>query len=55
LTKLYESTSVLITTNSNFGEWANVFGDLNMTAALLNHLSRRCHILETGMTVFTQK
>jgi DNA replication protein DnaC len=41
----YERGSVIITTNLGFADWTQLFGDPTLTAALLDRLTHRAHII----------
>jgi DNA replication protein DnaC len=44
--ELYERTAMIITTNLQFANWIQLFGDERLTAALLDRLTHHAHIVE---------
>jgi DNA replication protein DnaC len=44
----YEKNSTIITTNLDFGDWSSVFMTKNLTAAVLDRLNHRCHLVEAN-------
>jgi DNA replication protein DnaC len=55
LAERHERGSVIITTNLGFADWTNVLGDANMTAALLDRITHRAHIIECNWDSFRFK
>jgi len=48
VSKAYERTSLIVTTNLPFETWTEVMGSERMTGALLDRLTHRVHILEAN-------
>ena len=46
LAERHERKPVMITTNMGFGDWTQLFGDPNMTAALLDRITHKAHIIK---------
>ncbi|MCD6585494.1 MAG: IS21-like element helper ATPase IstB [Desulfobacteraceae bacterium] len=47
LAERHERKSVIITTNKGFGDWTEIFGDASLTAALLDRITHRAHVINS--------
>jgi len=48
LSERHERGSLIVTTNLPFGEWTKVFPDARMAKAVVDRLTHRAHIIDTG-------
>ncbi len=48
LSELHERGSLIVTTNLPFGEWTKVFPDARMAKAVVDRVTHRAHIIDTG-------
>lgn len=48
LSERNERASLIVTTNLTFGEWTKVFGDVRLAKAVVDRLTHRAHIIDTG-------
>ncbi|WP_300672011.1 IS21-like element helper ATPase IstB [Desulfoluna sp.] len=55
LAERHEKRSVIITTNLGFGDWTQVFGDPNLTAALLDRLTHKAHVIHCNWDSYRLK
>lgn len=55
LTERHEKKPVIITSNMGFGDWTQIFGDPNLTAALLDRITYKAHIINCTWESFRLK
>lgn len=55
LTERHERKSVIITSNLGFGDWTQIFGDPNLTAALLDRITHKAHIINCSWESYRLK
>ena len=55
LAERHERKPVIITTNMGFGDWTQIFGDANMTAALLDRVTHKAHVINCSWDSYRLK
>lgn len=55
LAERHERGSVIVTTNLGFADWTQIFGDANMTAALLDRITHKAHIINCAWKSYRLK
>ena len=55
LAERHERKPVIITTNMGFGDWTQIFGDANMTAALLDRITHKAHVINCSWDSYRLK
>ncbi len=45
LAERHERKPIIITTNKGFGDWTEIFGDPSLTAALLDRVTHKAHVI----------
>lgn len=55
LAERHERKPVIITTNMGFGDWTQIFGDPSMTAALLDRITHKAHMINCSWESYRLK
>jgi DNA replication protein DnaC len=55
LAERHERKPVIITTNMGFGDWTQIFGDPSMTAALLDRVTHKAHVINCSWESYRLK
>lgn len=55
LAERHERSPVIVTTNLGFGDWTQIFGDANMTAALLDRVTHKAHVVNCAWESYRLK
>ena len=55
LAERHERKPVMITTNLGFGDWTQIFGDPSMTAALLDRITHKAHVINCSWDSYRLK